>query len=184
MENTQDKCWFRTFSGKVIDPENLKPEDIESIDIARSLSLQCRYAGQITRFYSVAEHSLHVSKMVGWKLDDYARVLNKDKVVLAALLHDASEAYLCDIPTPFKRLLPQYKALENSVMKVIHKRFNIELNEEESNLIDLMDKTILEAEIPTLFNLEGANHSYFNYYTPDQAFSMFLSRLIHLEKSS
>ena len=48
-----EKCWFRTFSGGVIDPENLKPEDIDPVDIARSLSLQCRFGGQIVRFYSV-----------------------------------------------------------------------------------------------------------------------------------
>jgi hypothetical protein len=184
IEEQQEKCWFRTFSGRVIDPENLKPEDIDPIDIARSLSLQCRYGGQIVRFYSVAEHCINVMNEV------HRDVLGLDKVnipnlLLAALLHDASEAYMCDVPTPFKKLLPQYYELESKVMKVVHQRFNIKLDPWEEERVKEHDRRALDYEMPPLFNMPS-KYVKFNlaYYTPDQAFSIFLNTLLRLEKEN
>lgn len=184
-----DKCWFRTFTGKVIDPENLKPEDIDPIDIARSLSLQCRYGGQIMRFFSVAEHSLNVMRHAQKYYLAYSRSINSTHIGLAALLHDASEAYMCDIPTPFKKLLPQYYDLESKVMKIIHQRFNINLDPYEKNVIENCDKEALNYEMPTLFNYPQELFSPFypeelNCNTPDQAFSVFLNTLLRLEKEN
>lgn len=184
-----DKCWFRTFTGKVIDPENLKPEDIDPIDIARSLSLQCRYGGQVMRFFSVAEHSLNVMHHVHSVYKAHDRPIAPANIALAALLHDASEAYMCDIPTPFKKLLPQYYELEAKVMKVVHKRFNIVLDELDSSLIGRCDREALDYEMPALFNYDQeSTDPYYppelKYYTPDQAFSIFLNTLLRLEKEN
>ena len=78
------------------DPLDLKPEDVNEKDLATSLSHICRFNGHIEPFYSVAQHSISVARLVE------ARGASPTSVV-QALLHDASEAYLCgDIPGPLK----------------------------------------------------------------------------------
>lgn len=86
-----------TYTGKHFSYYNPR---FDIIDIAHSLSNLCRFAGHVTKFYSVAEHSLNV-----------ANHLPKD-LFLTGLLHDASEAYMVDIPKPLKKYLPQYKEME------------------------------------------------------------------------
>jgi len=105
---------IRTVSGKYINPLDPDPECILIEDIAHALSMQCRFGGHTKIFYSVAEHSMDVARRV-WEVDK-----------LAALLHDASEAYLMDIPSPVKSQIPNYKEAENRLMEVIAKKFGFE----------------------------------------------------------
>ena len=84
-----------TFSGLRFWPLDPNPEKILIADIAHALAHQCRFGGHASKFYSVAEHSVHVSKLC---LPEHA---------LWGLLHDASEAYLVDLPRPLK-LLPEF----------------------------------------------------------------------------
>lgn len=92
-----------TYTGRLIDVKNPKPDDINLIDIARGLSRQFRFNGLTKHYhlYTVAQHSIIVSKLC----------LNP-KSMLLAMLHDASEAYLHDIPTPIKLHLPDYQLIE------------------------------------------------------------------------
>ncbi len=101
----------RTYTGKYIDVFNPDPEAIVIEDIAHALSLTCRWAGHLNKFYSVAQHSVLVCWHVPYE--------NK----LEALLHDASEAYINDIPSPAKKRLPDYKLLEDNLMSVIAQKF-------------------------------------------------------------
>jgi hypothetical protein len=81
-------------------------------DIAHGLANICRYSGQCTRFYSVAEHSILVSQIAkGFEFE--------------ALLHDAAEAFLGDITRPLKQLLPEFKKIEASVQRVVLDRFGV-----------------------------------------------------------
>lgn len=105
--------WMQTFSGRPFYPADPKPADVYIEDIAHSLSMQCRYGGHCERHYSVAEHSYLVSFMV------------PHEHALEALMHDAAEAYLIDVPRPVKALLPQYKALEEKIWLAICERFNL-----------------------------------------------------------
>lgn len=108
--------WLGTVSGKRIDLLNPDPEQITLPDIAHGLSRMCRFNGQILGFYSVAEHSVNVANLV-----------TKEQK-LQALLHDASEAYICDVPTPLKRIIgPAYKEIENRLMAAIGSKFGVDL---------------------------------------------------------
>lgn len=89
----------------------LHPYDIE--EIAHALSHVCRYTGHCNEFYSVAQHSVMV-----------ALVLPKD-LQLQGLMHDASEAYLGDVSSPLKALLPEYKTLEERVERAISWHFKL-----------------------------------------------------------
>lgn len=108
-ENLYSNC-IRTFTGKYIDVFNPDPEMICIEDIAHALAQTPRFGGHLKHFYSVAHHSMHCSELV-----------RNDK--LAALLHDASEAYLTDMPRPIKSQMPQYKEIENNLMVVISEKF-------------------------------------------------------------
>jgi hypothetical protein len=103
--------WIQTFTGRQFWPLDPRADEIDIADIAHSLSMQCRYNGHCKRFYSVAEHSVQVC----WS----ASPANK----LVALLHDAGEAYLCDLPRPVKRSVTGYKEAEVVVERAIAERF-------------------------------------------------------------
>lgn len=116
MEQSED--WMQTWSG--IQFSILHPtEDMINIeDIAHSLSNICRYNGHCNRFYSVAEHSI--------LLAEYAFSLEKNpQMALETLLHDATEAYYCDLPRPFKYNLPLYREFEIKLEKIISTKFGI-----------------------------------------------------------
>lgn len=112
MTQQTESC-ITTASGKFFDI--LKPEeyDFDIEEIATALSNLCRYTGHVNRFYSVAEHSVLVSRIV------------PDKLALAGLLHDASEAYLGDVSSPLKKLLPEYRAIEERVHNAIATKFGL-----------------------------------------------------------
>lgn len=105
--------WLLTASGRHFDPVDPQPDMIDLVDIATGLANECRFAGQCRFFYSVAQHSVLVSQHVP---PEYA---------WEGLLHDATEAYIKDIPAPVKRLLPDYRALEKRIEGAIRARFGL-----------------------------------------------------------
>lgn len=109
--------WMQTFTGKAFYPADpikmLHDDKIDPVDIAHALSMTCRYGGHVSRFYSVAEHSLLVSLYC-----DPADALD-------GLLHDATEAYMQDLVRPVKNMLPEYKAMEERLMTAIAIRFGL-----------------------------------------------------------
>ena len=98
-----------TYTGKTIDPFNIKLSDICIEDIAHGLSLLCRYSGQCNRFFSVAEHSIIMAVYSGFRKYH----------PLAMLLHDAAEAYIGDIIRPVKRELSQFRQFETNFITAI-----------------------------------------------------------------
>lgn len=105
--------WILTQSGKHFDFTDPRPEQIEIMDIAHALSHECRYAGHVRSFYSVAQHCVLASRIV------------PPAFALEALLHDASEAYCKDIPSPLKALLPDYHRIEWQVDGAIRDKFDL-----------------------------------------------------------
>ena len=85
-------------------------------DIAHALSLCCRFNGHINRFYSVASHSIMVSVIMGdLKLGDPRE----------GLLHDGTEAYLSDVPAPFKQCLPDWRAVDARLETALRAQFSL-----------------------------------------------------------
>lgn len=118
-QREQDGSWIQTFTGRRFWPLDPRPEDVAIEDIAHALSLLCRYNGHVRRFYSVGEHSL----LLCWYLE---KLYPDDRALqLQALMHDAAEAYLADIPRPVKPLLTGYYAAEARVEQVIQERFGL-----------------------------------------------------------
>lgn len=114
MENLFTPNCIRVFSGKYFNPLAPSPDLIDIEDIAHGLSMQCRFGGHTKVFYSVAEHSINVCQMVAPGHE------------LAGLLHDASEAYLLDVPRPIKGNLSGYKDIEDNLMRMISKKFGFQ----------------------------------------------------------
>lgn len=128
---------FYTSTGLLIDVANPKPQDINIYDIANGLARTCRYSGQIDSFYSVAQHSLAVAHLV------------PREHALCALLHDATEAYLADLPSPVKMLLPDYQELEKKWWHTIAEAFD--LPPIMPTCVREADHLVLRAEMEVLF---------------------------------
>jgi hypothetical protein len=88
----------------VFSPDQFKACEVRMSDILDGISKICRYNGQVSEFYSVAEHSVLVSRI--------AELLGDEEAIIPALFHDAHEAYSGDIPTPHKRMLPALVGFE------------------------------------------------------------------------
>jgi 5'-deoxynucleotidase YfbR-like HD superfamily hydrolase len=107
--------WIQTYTGRKFFPLAPRAEDVDVRDIAHALSLKCRFNGQCREFYSVAEHSMRVSRAIGPGL------------ALWGLMHDAAEAYLADIGGPIKRafhlhhggIIETFDAAEDRLLGVI-----------------------------------------------------------------
>ena len=112
--------YIETFTGVAFRPLDPNPADICIEDIAHALAHQCRFSGHTRRFYSVAEHSVRVAELLE------AQGHTPD-VLLWGLLHDASEAYLVDIPTPLKQspMFDAYRLAEFVLNRAIAERFRV-----------------------------------------------------------
>lgn len=106
---------IQTFTGLGFNPLAPDPALIRIEDVAHSLSMICRFGGHCTRFYSVAEHSWHVSRLV-------PRVH-----ALWGLLHDAAEAYCGDVLSPLKPYWSQHRDTESRLTAAIALKFGLRL---------------------------------------------------------
>lgn len=109
-----------TASGRTFDLMAPKAEMIATIDIAIGLANTCRFGGQLKilrtghpLFYSVAQHSVLVSRLV------------PPSLALMGLMHDSAEAYIGDIVGPLKQYLPQFKVIEHRIERVIAKKYGL-----------------------------------------------------------
>lgn len=135
------------YSG-LIDAANLRLSDININDIAHSLSLQCRYNGYTSQFYSVAEHCCLLADYV---LKNYPDGPHRYNLARAMLIHDASEAYIGDLIHHLKEALPQFKDFEDKIMDVILAKYGMtRFFAENQKLINNLDKGICIDEMKAL----------------------------------
>jgi len=111
--NWAEDPFIVTYTGRRFRVDAPTVSQVDIFDIAHSLSMQCRFTGHTKRFYSVAEHSVLVSRRV------------PEPFALCGLLHDATEAYLTDVAKPVKRLLPDYNTLESNLYRIIALKFGL-----------------------------------------------------------
>lgn len=110
--NEFDENFIETYTGKKFHYLDPKPEEIDIIDIAHALSLKCRFNGHVREFYSVAEHCIRVANIVPKRLR------------LGALLHDAAEAYMPDVPRPIK-IHFGLREFEDVIQNMIDEKFGM-----------------------------------------------------------
>jgi hypothetical protein len=132
MTEQRNGDWLQTATGKSFWPLDPRPEEICIEDIAHALSHQCRFNGHCNTFYSVAQHSIIVSR--------HCSIENR----LWGLLHDAAEAYVCDIPRPLKPFLSGYKEIETNISNVIADHFG--LSRQMPDEVKRIDSAILADE--------------------------------------
>jgi hypothetical protein len=125
--------WIQTRTGVKFHLLDTRPEDFSIEDIAHALANQCRFTGHTRKFYSVAEHSVRVATLVASKYPNSTyfaggKLRGPRDLVYAALMHDASEAYITDVARPFKQL-PEfafYREAEESLMQAISAAFRFD----------------------------------------------------------
>lgn len=151
-----------TLSGKQVDYLNPTVDMICIEDIARALSCESRFNGHTTDPYFVAQHSVICSQNV---LLPFA---------LEALLHDATEAYMKDIPTPLKALLPEYKIIERRLDSVIRQAFG--LPPTMSLEVHDADQRVLDAEMRSFTNHRQRNEFPLFPWETAECYRLFMSR--------
>lgn len=110
--------YIRTFTGKKFYWDRIEENEFDIRDIAHALAMNCRWTGHTQHFYSVAQHSVYASMEAPPGLE------------LSALLHDASEAYCHDTPSPLKWYLAEhdftvFSDLEKRIDAAIYKKFKL-----------------------------------------------------------
>lgn len=171
--------WIGTVSGKQVEYLDPKPEQIDIEDIAAGLANVCRFAGQLETHYSVAQHCVLASLLVPKGFE------------LAALLHDASEAYTGDCPRPLKHTLGEaWKAIESTLSDVICDRFGIargmapEVKEVDNRLLiterDAFQPSHASWEGTPMHGVKPYKIENFAAWTPEQAKAAYLERFAQL----
>jgi len=130
--------WFQTHSGRKFWPLDARVEDVDLLDVAHALARLCRFNGHVRDFYSVAQHSVFVSRLVEERARKTVDILLGEarelrelatggvrELAAAGLLHDAAEAYLGDMIRPLKVSMPAYREAEERLERVIAERFGL-----------------------------------------------------------
>ena len=158
---------IRTFSGVYINVFNPTEDMINIEDIAHGLSNLCRFGGHLSEFYSVAQHSVLCSELLESREDK-----------LSALMHDASESYILDVPTPIKKKLQNYKEIETNLMNIISNKFGFEFPLSEK--IKQADSFMLQWEWERLM-LRKEYHREIICWSPKYAKERFIAEFNNLK---
>lgn len=153
-----------TYTGRHFYASDPKPESIDIRDIAHALSYLCRGNGQVTSFFSVGQHCIHCAR------EARARGLSP-RVTLACLLHDASEAYMTDVPRPYKQYLPGYREQEDRLLSVIYATFlGAPLTCDELNEVKTIDDDMLWFDLHVLLHnsQEGPQPQVFSAFSYEE----------------
>lgn len=121
-----------TLQGRLFDYRAPEQHDFSIDEIAHALSNLCRFTGHTRSFYSVAQHSVLVCDLA------------PPEYRLEALLHDAHEAYVGDVNSPLKALLPMYREVEMRAERALRRAFG--LPERKATSVKLADMTAYQIE--------------------------------------
>ena len=152
--------WIQTYTGRKFHPLTPRASEVDLRDIAHALSLKCRFGGHCRTFYSVAEHSVRVARLLEPKGRDLA---------IWGLMHDAGEAYLADVGRPIKPFLQlraedggegvkTFDAIEDEVLAAVAEalgfpRIDYEAVREADNVLLATEARDLMSKPPEAWNL-------------------------------
>jgi uncharacterized protein len=174
--------YLQTVSGRWVNPFDPDPEQLDAGDIARALANQCRFGGHCRVFYSVAQHSVVVSRLVEERGGDA-------EDAFAALMHDATEAYLGDMPHPLKHRSPlgaAFREAERDLERAIRERFAIKPDVPEIKRADrallATERRAFSSELWHWPELEGVEplDLELDAWPPDDAARVFAARFAEL----
>ncbi len=179
-----DYTWMETYSGRAFDLRAPDTRAIVPMDIAHGLAMQCRFNGQCRRFYSVAEHCIHVANLL-------AAEGHHCTVQLYGLLHDAEEAYMGDLTSPLKAALPEARAIGANIRTAVRVALGLPaiLPEQAQADIRRADAVLLATEAKALMASgglgwqlpeEASDRIALRFWGPAQAEQRYLERLIAL----
>lgn len=172
--------WIETYTGRMVTPLSPVPATLSITDIAYALANKCRYSGHTAVYYSVAEHCVLMALFA----------LNRGDNLGArwALLHDAVEAYIPDVPRPLKPGLVGWREIEETMEIAILFHFGFgqqieRLTDEQREMVKSLDTRILLREAKVLLVSGGLNWRIegkplpvtIHGWTPAQARAEFLS---------
>ncbi|HEY1080336.1 MAG TPA: HD family phosphohydrolase [Bdellovibrio sp.] len=132
-----EKSWVITYSGNrfnILDPN---PADVKLEDIACALARQARFNGHTRFFFSVGQHSC-----LG------AEISPTKEIALHMLFHDATEAYVGDLVSPVKALLPDFEIIESRIHWAISQAFGLEYP--LPKVVKQIDRRLLATEVRDL----------------------------------
>ncbi len=156
---------METYTGRRVDFANPDPGTICIEDIAHALARLCRYGGhcRTSGIWSVAQHCLAVE---GYLRDRGPRIR------LLALLHDAPEAYLHDLPPMMKSLLPEYRKWEQCMELAVWETFGLAPpTAEEVRIVKYADTVGLATEAALLMCSGGEGWAISADPSPDMLIS-------------
>jgi hypothetical protein len=173
----KESLWIETFTGKRFYPFAPRVEDVDIIDIAHALSNICRFGGHSRPFYSVAEHCVILSTCEEAK---------GSGLQMELLLHDASEAYIGDVPAPIRKGIKEFEDVDNSISGVIARKFCLMV---DMPLVCELDQRILTTEAIMLkvrwqdWELSGEYLDVkLHGWLPEEAEKQFLERYYYIER--
>ena len=136
--------YITTYTGKHFRPLEPDPQLIKIEDIAHALAMICRGNGHVKTFWSVGEHCICCAR-------EAAERGMSERMILACLLHDASECYMSDVPRPFKKELPEYQKWEDHLLSLIYEKFlGSDLTEKEQIQLKEIDNAMLWYDLEEL----------------------------------
>lgn len=165
-----------TAAGRSFNLAQPEQSAISLMEIAHALSHICRFTGHTTKFYSVAQHSLFVSRIV------------PPHLAAQGLMHDAHEAFIGDVSAPLKSLLPDYREVELRVEAAVRSRFGLPLKFDSAvkhaDLValateqrDLMPR---DRTVWTVLQGIAAQPEEIEPLTADEAFDAFITRAVEI----
>lgn len=167
-----------THSGNRFSFNTPDPASIQIEDIAAALSKLCRFTGHVRRFYSVAEHCVHVSRIV--PLDR----------AFEGLMHDAREAYIGDMSSPLKACLPEYRRLDALAHAAIAAKYQLPFR--STHEVETADLAMLKHEAQKLLACDVQEFTLppdlpqltvkLKCWAPDEAYQHFMDRFNELTK--